>query len=90
MSYRTFVKLNPYERWILRVMENAPRMLGKKKQPSSKVIGAIIREYFETVVKEADPKMLEKLLSYGPPPPGPLPKEVNDIVNRKTPPADEA
>ena len=92
MSYRTFVKLNPYERWILRVMENAPRMIGKKKQPSSKVIGAIIREYYETMVGEADPDQLKELLRLGPPCPVPLPPEVNDIVNRKrrTPPAEEA
>lgn len=90
MSYRTFVKLDPYERWILRVMENAPRMIGKKKQPSSKVIGAIIREYFETMVREAEPEQLKALLRLGPPPPGRLPKEINDIVNNEAPPAGEA
>jgi hypothetical protein len=86
MSYRTFVKLDPYERWILRVMEQAPKMVGKKRQPSSKVIGAIVREYFESLVREADPKMLKELLSLGPPCPTTLPPEINDIVNRKIPP----
>lgn len=90
MSYRTFVKLDPYERWILRVMENAPRMIGKKKQPSSKVIGAIIREYFETMVRESDPEMIQKLLELAPPRPVPLPPEVNDIVNRDAPPTSKA
>jgi hypothetical protein len=79
MSYRTFVKLDPYERWILRVMQNMPKMLGKKrKKPSSKIIGAIIREYFEDLVENSDPEMLKKLLQMGPPCP-----VSNDIVNRK-------
>lgn len=90
MSYRTFVKLDPYERWILRVMENAPRMVGKKKQPSSKIIGAIIREYFETMVRESEPEMLRKLLKFAPPRPVELPAGVNDIVNRKAPPTSKA
>ena len=90
MGYRTFVKLDPYERWILRVMERAPLMIGKKKQPSSKVIGAIIREYFEALVQDAEPEMISELLQLGPP--CPVPSELNDIVNRKrkAPPADKA
>ena len=90
MSYRTFVKLDPYERWVLRVMQNAPLMLGKKKQPSSKVIGAIVREYFEDLVERADPIQLKELLKLGPKCPVPLPDPVNDIVNRKVPPTSEA
>ena len=90
MTYRTFVKLDPYERWILRVMENAPRMIGKKKKPSSKVLGAIIREYFEGMVSEADPEMLQKLLKLAPPCPVALPAVTNDIVNRKAPPTSKA
>jgi hypothetical protein len=83
MAYRNFVKLDPYERWILRVMQSAPLMIGEKKQPSSKVIGAILRDYFETVVKGADPNQLKELLRLAPPCPVPLPPEVNDIVNRE-------
>lgn len=93
MSYRTFIKLDPYERWVLRVMQNAPRMIGKKRQPSSKVIGAIIREYFEDLVKRSDPDQLKELLELGPKCPVPLPDPVNDIVItklRKIPPTSEA
>jgi len=93
MGYRTFVKLDPYERWILRVMQNAPRMIGKKSQPASKVIGAIMREYFEDLVERSDPTQLKELLELGPKCPVTLPDPVNDIVNgklKKVPPTSEA
>jgi hypothetical protein len=80
MEYRTFIKLNPYERWILRVLQNFPLMTGKKRKlPANRLIGAILREYFDDLVESSDPSMLRQLLKLGPPCPG----ELNDNVIRK-------
>lgn len=80
MPYRTFVKLDPYERWVLRVIQNMPLLAGKKRKlHASKLIGAIIREYFDNLVEDSDPEMLRALIQIGPPCPG----NFNDNVIRK-------
>jgi hypothetical protein len=88
-KYRTFVKLDLYERWIVRVMQNAPLMSGKRRKiPASKVIGGIVREYFDDLTERADPQMLQRLLAAGPR----CPVTLNDNVISKlneVPPAGE-
>jgi hypothetical protein len=67
-TYRTFVTLDPYERWILRVVQAGVVMAGNKKPPINKVIGGILREYWETFEKDADPEQLRQLVQKVPPP----------------------
>jgi hypothetical protein len=64
--YRTFVQLDPYERWILRILQAG--MGGKKKPPQSRVIGAVLREYWEEFEKDASPELLARLKKKVPPP----------------------
>jgi hypothetical protein len=66
--YRTFVQLDAYERWILRMMQYGISQGGKRKPPLSKVIGGIIREYWEQFEKDADPERLAELKKKVPPP----------------------
>lgn len=65
--YRTFVQLDPYERWILRAIQHGLTMASNKKPPLSKVIGGVIREYWEEFEKSADPEMMAKLKKEVPP-----------------------
>lgn len=66
-TYRTFVTLDSKERWILRMVQAGVVMAGNKKPPLNKVIGGIIREYWDEFEKSADPAMLEKLQRRVPP-----------------------
>lgn len=66
-KYRTFVTLDPYERWILRVVQ-AGMSQGKRKPPAGKVIGAILRDYWEEFEKNANPESLARLKKQVPPP----------------------
>ena len=66
--YRTFVRLDPYERWILRVLQAGMHQAGKKKPAVSRIIGTVLRDYWEQFEQEADPEMLEKLKTRVPPP----------------------
>ena len=59
--YRTFVQLDMYERWILRMIQYGLSDSGRKKPPMSKVIGGVIREYWAQFEKEVDPEKLEEL-----------------------------
>ena len=67
-TYRTFMTLDPYERWILRVVQAGVVMAGNKKPPINKVIGGILREYWETFERDADPEQLRRLVKKVPPP----------------------
>jgi len=60
-KYRTFVTLDPYERWILRVVQAGVVMSGHKKPPINKVIGGVIREYWDEFERSADPSQIRKL-----------------------------
>lgn len=66
--YRTFVQLDAYERWILRMIQQGLSDAGRRKPPLSKVIGGVIREYWEQFEKDADPERLEELKKKVPPP----------------------
>ena len=67
-KYRTFVTLDPHERWILRMVQAGIVMAGNKKPPLNKVIGGVIREYWDEFEKNADPMQLRKLRQKVPPP----------------------
>ena len=67
-KYRTFMQLDQYERWVLRMVQRGVVMAGNKKPPLSKVIGGIIREYWEDFELTADPELLAKLKKEVPPP----------------------
>jgi len=66
--YRTFVQLDPHERWILRAVQHGIVMTGNKKPSLSKVIGAVVRAYWDDYEQNADPKMMAKLKKEMPPP----------------------
>lgn len=67
-KYRTFVQLDHYERWVLRMVQRGVVMAGNRKPALSKVIGGIIREYWEDFEQTADPELLAKLKKEVPPP----------------------
>lgn len=66
--YRTFVQLDPHERWILRMVQQGIVDAGHRKPPASKLIGGILREYWAQFEKDADPAQLEQLKRKVPPP----------------------
>ena len=66
-TYRTFVTLDPKERWILRMVQAGVVMAGHRKPPINKVIGGIIREYWDEFEKSADPEQLDRLRKKVPP-----------------------
>lgn len=66
--YRTFVQLDPHERWILRAVQHGFTMAGNKKPSMSKVVSAIIRAYWQDYEDNADPVMMAKLKKEVPPP----------------------
>lgn len=68
-KHRTFVVLDPYERWILRMVQAGIVMTGNKKPAINKIIGSVLREYWEEFEKNADPRQLEALRKKVPPPP---------------------
>ena len=59
--YRTFIRLDMYERWILRVIQYGLSESGHKRPPMSKVVRGVIREYWAQFEKDADPEKLEEL-----------------------------
>jgi hypothetical protein len=59
--YRTFVQLDPYERWILSVFQHALSSQKKKKIPTSAVISAIVREAWDLLQAQSDPQKIEEL-----------------------------
>jgi len=69
-KYRTFVQLDPYERWILRLVQKGLTKPGKRPPPMAKVIAGIIREYWDDFELHADPKMMAQLKKEVPPPRG--------------------
>lgn len=66
--YRTFVTLDPYERWILRVLQAGLTQKGRRKPPAGRVVGTVLREYWEDFERNANPELLAKLKSRIPPP----------------------
>jgi hypothetical protein len=67
-QYRTFVQLEPYERWILRAVQQGIVEAGHRKPPASRLIGGILREYWAEFEKTADPLQLAALKQKCPPP----------------------
>lgn len=66
--YRTFVQLDPHERWILRAVQHGIAMAGNKKPSMSRLIGGIITEYWQEFEQNADPEMMEEIKKAVPPP----------------------
>lgn len=62
-TYRVFVELDPYEHWVLRVVTSAIKVTsGRKKAPApGRVIGAVLRSYYEFLKKHSDPDFFYEL-----------------------------
>jgi hypothetical protein len=67
-KYRTFVTLEPHERWILRMVQAGIVMAGNRKPALGKLIGIILRAYWDDFEKNANPELLMKLKKKVPPP----------------------
>lgn len=78
--YRTFVQLDPYERWILAVFQHALSLNKKRKMPTSAVLSALIREAWSLLEEQSDPTKLEELKRAVP-----MPKELRGILEKEGP-----
>ena len=70
--YQTFVTLDPYERWIIRALQHgmSTQTKRKRKPPMNKIIGMVIRGYWEEFSKASDPQRIRELIDEVPPPAG--------------------
>lgn len=67
-EYQTFVQLDPYEKWILQVLRAGMKKTTGRNIPISRLIGTVIREYWEEFQRGSDPQLLEDLVRKIPPP----------------------
>lgn len=56
--YRTFVKLDEHERWILKNLQVILRKANGKKPSQTAVIRGVLRDYWDILQKERD-RLLE-------------------------------